>query len=114
MAKLYEILSNLCAQRGITGYKMCKDLGMQPSIMTDLKMGRRSGFNADTAANVANYFGVTVDYLLGKEEKSPSSDDVEQSKAFFRLKKGLEPYNISEDDAEFLLTVFKAHKSKNK
>ncbi|MDF3004814.1 MAG: transcriptional regulator [Oscillospiraceae bacterium] len=69
MANLYEVLSDLCAKNEITGYKMCKDIGIQPSIMTDLKMGRRSGVNADTAAKIADYFGVTVNYLLGKEEQ---------------------------------------------
>ena len=48
---------------------MCKDNGIQPSIMTDLKMGRRNTVKAETAAKLANYFGVSVDYLLGKEEK---------------------------------------------
>lgn len=48
---------------------MCKDTGVQPSVMTDLKMGRRQTVKAETAARLAAYFDVSVDYLLGNEEK---------------------------------------------
>ena len=67
MADLYHILAQLCNQHQITPYRMCKDTGIQPSVMTDLKKGRRQTVKAETAARLANYFGVTVDYLLGKE-----------------------------------------------
>lgn len=76
MSNLYDILSSLCDEKGITGYRMCRDLGIQPSIMTDLKMGRRSGLKADTAQKIAEYFGVSVGYLLGTEqkEKAPAQE----------------------------------------
>lgn len=79
MGKLYEVLSALCNEKGITGYRMCKDCGIQPSIMTDLKMGRREGLKAETATKIASYFGVTVDYLLtGEQKENPiaKSDEV--------------------------------------
>lgn len=55
---------------------------------------------------------------LYKKEKMPSleSDGKESSNlspAFFRLKQGLEPYDLTESDADFLLTVYKAHLKKN-
>lgn len=79
MSELYNVLVGLCEERGITGYRMCKDVGIQPSIMTDLKMGRRSGLKADTAQKIADYFGVSVGYLLGTEqEKKPLINDDEE------------------------------------
>ncbi len=69
MSDLYSVLSNLCKERGITAYRMSKDVGIQPSIMTDLKMGRRSSVKAETANRIADYFNVTVGYLLGEEEQ---------------------------------------------
>lgn len=68
MSTLYNILSQLCNEKGISAYRMCKDVGLQPSIMTDLKMGRRSSMKAETIARVANYFDVSVDYLLGNTQ----------------------------------------------
>jgi transcriptional regulator, XRE family len=72
-------MASLCEEKGITGYRMCKDLSIQPSIVTDLKMGRRSGLKAETANKIAEYFGVTVGYLLGEtdvKEKTPAEADV--------------------------------------
>lgn len=46
-------------------------------------------------------------------EKKEASSASRQSDGFFRLKKGLEPYQLSEEDADFLIAVFEAHKQKN-
>ena len=70
MATLYDNIVALCESRGIKGGKMCTDTGISKGLLTDLKMGRRSGVSAVTAQKIANYFGVSVGYLLGEEEKS--------------------------------------------
>lgn len=69
MATLYETLNDLCKKRGIKGGRMCTDLGISKSLMTDLKSGRKKGVSATTAQKIASYFGVSVGYLLGEEEK---------------------------------------------
>lgn len=66
---LYQQLSSLCAQKGITGYRLAKDNQLSASLMTDLKMGRKKGVSAEVANKLANYFDVSVDYLLGHEEQ---------------------------------------------
>lgn len=75
MADLYNTLSELCSQQGVTGYRMCKDLGLALSTMTDLKKGRKKGFSAEIAAKIANYFGVSVDYLLGNTDIKKASGE---------------------------------------
>ena len=73
MSILYDRLAQLCAERGIKGGRMCSDLGLSKSLMTDLKMGRKAGISAVTAQKIASYFGVSVGYLLGEEtEKAPT------------------------------------------
>lgn len=73
MSTLYDRLVSLCAEKGIKGGKMCTDLGISKSLMTDLKMGRKSGVSAVTAQKIASYFNVSVGYLLGEEtEKAPA------------------------------------------
>ncbi len=69
MATLYETLDLLCKEKGVKGGRMCTDLGISKSLMTDLKNGRKKGVNAETAQKIANYFGVSVGYLLGEEEE---------------------------------------------
>ena len=74
MGSLYEKINALCAERGRKGGKMCTDLGISKGLLTDLKMGRRSGVSAKTADKIASYFGVTVGYLLGTEDRTVMSD----------------------------------------
>ena len=70
MGNLYDTIFALCESRGIKGGKMCTDLGISKGLLTDLKMGRRTGVSAVTAQKIAAYFDVSVGYLLGEEEKS--------------------------------------------
>lgn len=69
MNPLYTTISTLCTQHGITGGKLCDELGLSRGLLTDLKMGRKKSLYAETAWKIANYFGVSVGYLLGLEDK---------------------------------------------
>ena len=73
MGELYKTVIGLCEQRGITGYRLCKDIGISPNTMTELRKGRRNGVSAATMSNIASYFGVTVEYLLGTEKENPAT-----------------------------------------
>ena len=77
MGSLYETIVSLCERKNISGYRMCKDIGIQPSIMTDLKSERKKGLSAETAQKIADYFQVSVGYLLGREE--PTKKDAPES-----------------------------------
>lgn len=69
MSNLYEKINSLCQIKGIKGATLCNDLGISKGLITDLKMGRRTGVSAATAQKIASYFGVSVGYLLGEEEQ---------------------------------------------
>ena len=77
MANLYESILALCERDGIRPGRLCDELGISRGLMTDLKMGRKKGVNAETAQKIASFFGVSVGYLLGIE----GSDAVEGSEA---------------------------------
>ena len=64
MFNLYDVLKNLCEKKGVSGAKMCEDIGYSKSLMTELKSGRKKTIALDTASKIANYFGVPVEYLL--------------------------------------------------
>ncbi len=74
MSDLYNRIMSLCEEKGVSGYRMCKDIKIQPSILTDLKMGRQSGLSAKNADKMAAYFGVSVGFLLGTETKKAPTD----------------------------------------
>lgn len=69
MYNLYETISHLCEGKGIKPGRMCNELGISRGAITDLKAGRKQSLSADTLSKIAAYFGVSVDYLLGNEEK---------------------------------------------
>lgn len=110
MWTLYESILSLCQDRGIRGGKMCVDLGLSKSLMTDLKSGRKKGITAETAQKIADYFSVSVDRVLNGPEtkKAPTPDgereiDDRKMKAAFLggLADGLSEEEIDEywDDA---------------
>lgn len=74
MSTLYKNIFALCEEKGIKGGKMCTDIGISKGLLTDLKMGRRTGVSATTAQKIASYFGVSVGYLLGEEKKEQSTE----------------------------------------
>lgn len=49
MSTLYDVIHSLCESRGITGAKLCSEIGLSKGILTDLKKGRRTGVSAVTA-----------------------------------------------------------------
>ena len=69
MCTLYDRIIELCKTRGVSGSRMCLDLGLSKSTLSNMKSGRTSGLSASTAQKIASYFGVSVGYLLGEEEK---------------------------------------------
>lgn len=77
MANLYETIELLCQERGIRPGRLCADLGLSRGLMTDLKMGRKKGVNAETARKIADYLGVSVGYLLGQDASRDILDEVD-------------------------------------
>ena len=78
MGNLYTTIQSLCEAKGIRPGRLCSDLGLSRGLMTDLKMGRKTGVSAVTAQKIAGYFNVSVAYLLGQEdapESRPVSDE---------------------------------------
>ncbi len=78
MEGICERIEALLKERGISGSKMSVDLGMSRSFMTELRKGRARGVNAETAARIAEYLGVTTDYLLGKTGEAEPVNGVDE------------------------------------
>lgn len=76
MSILYKTIAELCESRGISGYRLCKNIKIQPSLLTDLKMGRIKSLSAENLSKISNYFGVSMEYLLGKEQKENAPDEL--------------------------------------
>lgn len=63
---MYEIFSKLLQKYGVTAYKVSKATGVSQSTLSDWKKGRITP-KSDSLKKIADYFGVTVDYILTGE-----------------------------------------------
>ena len=73
MDNLFARIQSLCEQKNIRPGRLCDDLGLSRSLMTDLKMGRKKTVQAETAQKIAEYLGVSVGYLLGNDTAATTS-----------------------------------------
>lgn len=63
-------LRNLRAQKGVSQSELARYLGVARSTVCQYEANRREPDN-ETLSKLADYFGVTVDYILGREESRP-------------------------------------------
>lgn len=107
MGTLYERIQALCKSKGVSASRMCLDLGLSKSTMSDMKNGRTKGISVPTAQKIAGYFGITVDELYGRNEEKPTipEDDglTDGQKALMQFVK-----SVPDDKAEMILRVMKS------
>ena len=63
----FNRFKELCDERNISVYRACTDIGLNRSAVAKWKSGGRP--NSTTAAKLADYFGVTTDYLLEQTDE---------------------------------------------
>ena len=65
---MYEIFEQLLQKYGVTTYQVSKATGISQSTFSNWK-SRRNLLSSDKAKLIADYFGVSLDYLMtGKDE----------------------------------------------
>lgn len=109
MCTLHSRITELCKERGVSGSRMCLDLGMSKSTLSDLKSGRKKSFTAETAHKIASYLNVSVAYLLGEEEKDAKKEQPTEYDGLSEKRKALMQFamEVPEDKAEMILQVMK-------
>lgn len=65
---MYEVFEKLLQKFGVTTYQVSKATGISQSTFSNWKQ-RRNLIRGDKAKKIADYFGVSVDYLMTGEEK---------------------------------------------
>lgn len=67
---MYEVFEQLLQQNGVTSYKVAKEAGVTQTALSNWKSGRSTP-TTKTLQKIADYFGVTIDYLMtGKNDSS--------------------------------------------
>lgn len=120
MYNLYENIYALCSEQGITPGALCGVLGFRRSVLSDLKNGRKKSLDTTTLMKIAEYFNVSVDYLLTgeKTKKAPTQEgEREITLDSFTYAMQNEYKNLTDADKQILLSMAKqlddARKRKN-
>lgn len=73
---MYDIFVKLLEKYGVTAYKVSKATGIAGSTFSDWKSGRSTP-KQEKLQKIADYFGVTVEYLMtGKEEPKEKAPEL--------------------------------------
>ncbi len=68
---MYEIFSKLLEQRNLRAADVCKGTGLPSSLFSEWKRGK-SNPKADKLQKIADFFGVSIEYLMTGEKKEES------------------------------------------
>lgn len=88
MADLYNKIYSLCQSKGVSGAKMCAEVGISKALLTELKTGRTKSISLKTAQKIADYFEVPITTFTEEEptEVEQIQDELfEQRKILFDL-----------------------------
>ena len=73
---MYEIFEHLLLKFGVTAYQVAKATGISTATLTNWKKGRYTP-KQDKLQKIADYFGVTVEYLMtGKHEPKEKAPEL--------------------------------------
>ena len=87
---MYEIFEQLLLKFGVTAYQVSKATGVSQSTLSSWKT-RRNLISPDKGQKIADYFGVTLGYLMGTEEETPNAIDKNET-----------PYVLDDEALELL------------
>lgn len=79
-----ELVKAICKERKIPISKLEKDLGYANGYVSQLRKGT---FPANRLSEIARYLSVSVEYLLGTEEKTPLVNDDEELTEYLEMLK---------------------------
>ena len=102
----FDRFEALCKQRGISKQKACIDCRLSRTAWNKWKAGAIP--NGDAVQSLADYFGVTADYLLtGDETQKAPADDGEREITMddFTYAMHNESGDLTDDDKAWLLSM---------
>lgn len=107
---MYEIFEELLKRYDVTAYRVGKETGIPASTFSDWKKGKSKPKN-DKLQKIADYFGVTIDYLMtGEDGKEPkenlyeAKDDTERKLLILCRKAG----DVPKEEKEAILRNFES------
>jgi HTH-type transcriptional regulator, competence development regulator len=123
---LGETIAKLRKEKGLSQYELADRLGFSRGKLSNYEQGSRQP-DYDTLKKIADYFEVSIDFLLGREEKTKAHEDTLEEVNNLVKEYGIEQFgffdiekwkDLSQEDIEeikkhFEYVVFQA-KQRNK
>lgn len=102
--------SKLLNERGVTAYKVSKETGVTQSTLSDWKRGRSTP-KTDNMKKIADYFGVSIDYLMTGKESNDENTSTEKDYAKNETERKLlvlcrKANDVSEEEREDIINLF--------
>ena len=106
----YLAFSKLLNERGVTAYKVSKETGDTQSTLSDWKRGRSTP-KTDNMKKIADYFGVSIDYLMTGKESNDENTSTEKDYAKNETERKLlvlcrKANDVSEEEREDIINLF--------
>lgn len=104
---LLDRIKNLCDEHGETLASLERKMDFGNGTIRRWETTIPSG---DRLAKVADFFGITVDYLLGRKEESPQNSGHELKDVYFSFAKDAQDNGIDPEDIRAILKIIKRSK----
>lgn len=107
---MYEIFEKLLKKNGVTAYKVSKETGVTQSTLSDWKRGRSTP-KTDNMKKIADYFGVSIDYLMTGKDSTPEETPIDLDYAKNETERKLlvlcrKANDVSEEEREDIINLF--------
>ena len=90
---MYEIFEKLLKEKGVKVADVCRGTGLKAPTFSDWKKGKSSP-NTDKLILIANYFGVSVEYLKTGKESPVLLEIAETDVALTNMEKRMKEYAL--------------------
>jgi len=95
---MYDIFERLLKERGLTVADVCRATGIRQSTMSNWK-NRNNMLSAKNAQLVADFFGVSVDYLMGRKVYTATISEEAYKKLQEKIEEHRGSYYFNENTA---------------
>lgn len=101
---LYQRIKLLCAEKGISINKLESTLGLGLSSIQKWKTATSPSI--EKIMKIANYFDVSLDYLVGRQEIKGSAADILKDEDIISFQRAKE--NMPPKEKELMMTMIRA------
>jgi transcriptional regulator with XRE-family HTH domain len=111
-----ERIKELRKERGLSQAKLAKECGISRSVIAMVESGKQNG-GRDFNKAIANYFGVSIDYLEGMtDDRNNSKESLVNEFVQFLIDNGIieDENNVDEETEQIILSLIRREVKKIK